>query len=399
MGHGREARDGRPALTPAGYAVLGGTILLGVAGWALGYVMLTVMAVAGAAALVLGVVLTLRVPPIEVGRVVEPRRVQRATPAHGLVVVSNPGRRRTRGCVAVERVGDGDVRVEVPRLRPKRMVSVPYPLPTDRRGELVIGPLSVMRQDPFGLWRASRPVGDEVTLTVEPRLIPIPPKPGGQTRHLEGPISDRSDSGTQVFHSLREYTTGDDVRRVHWRSSARTGTLMVREHVDTSLPSTTIVLDLRQDRLPPARFEEAVDVAASVVAAAHSIGFPVRVVTTRGSSLRSRAGQRGRDIAQFLASVQPDEHGGDLARASTEVLRDRDHDVIVVIAGEIDAADLAAVTGMTRRFAAAALVTIRTDGGPRWAGGPHLDGEDAVQALSRWEASAGSAAIGRRFQP
>ncbi|OLT25824.1 hypothetical protein BJF79_43970 [Actinomadura sp. CNU-125] len=62
---------------------------------------------------------------------------------------------------------------------------------------------------------------------------------------------------------------GDELRHVHWKSSARTGTLMVRQLVDASLPTTTVVLEARPERWPePDDFELAVDVAASVAACA-----------------------------------------------------------------------------------------------------------------------------------
>ncbi|MDX3111775.1 DUF58 domain-containing protein, partial [Nonomuraea angiospora] len=94
--------------------------------------------------------------------------------------------------------------------------------------------------------------------------------------HLEGPTSDNAPSGTVTFHTLREYVVGDDLRHVHWRSSARTGTLMVRQLIDASLPTTTVVLDTRD------LTELAVDAAASVALAAARAGFPVRLVTGDG---------------------------------------------------------------------------------------------------------------------
>lgn len=374
-----------PALTPSGIGVTSGAVALMVVGWALGYPTLTI-AGAGAVAAVIGCgLVTFSVPRLEVSRLVEPSRVQRGSPAHGLVAVRNPSRRRSRGCTAVEFVAGDEVRVEIPALRGGRSISVPYALPTRRRGALSVGPLTITRRDPLGFWQAERPVGGQVTLIVEPRILPIPPRAAGRTRHMEGPVSDTAPRGTQVFHSLREYTAGDDVRRIHWRSSARTGTLMVREHVDTSLPSTVVVLDIRADRYEGDEFEEAVDVAASVVAASKNLGFPVRVVTTTGTNLITRAGQRGQDINDFLAVVQTTPEGGDLRRATTTVVSGRDHDVIVAVSGRVDAVDGGEVTLMTRRFNSKAFATIRPAGSlPRWSGGAHLDGATAAEALSHW---------------
>ena len=211
---------------------------------------------------------------------------------------------------------------------------------------------------------------------------------GDATGHGFGPaLSDTAPRGTLTFHSLREYTPGDDIRRVHWRSSARTGTLMVREHVDTSLPSTVVVLDTRANRYRDESFEDAVDVAASVVASSQARGFPVRLVTSTGVAFVARAGQRGQDLRDFLTTVET-AGDGSLRRAAVEVLRGREHDVIAVVSGDVDGADLSEVTSMTRRFASGALVTVgaATSGTrPRWTAGLHLDGATAAEALARWQ--------------
>ena len=89
----------------------------------------------------------------------------------------------------------------------------------------------------------------------------------GQTRHLEGPSSDTSPQGNITFHRLRDYVAGDDLRLVHWRSSARAGKLVVKHNVDTSQPYSVVLLDLRPGRYTAESFESAVDVAASVLVA------------------------------------------------------------------------------------------------------------------------------------
>lgn len=395
----------RPSLTPAGVAVATGAVAFAVIGWAFGYVALTVVAAGGLAALVAGAVTTRRVPPLDVRRAIEPSRVERGRRAVGLVSVKNAGRRRSLACTAVERIVDAHaddngrrtrrgraigaaartVQVDIPPLRARRAIAVPYDIPTARRGALVVGPLTIVRHDPLGLWEARRPVGEAVTLLVQPHVHAVDPRRGGRSRHLEGPVSDTANHGVLTFHSLREYTPGDDVRRIHWKSSARTGTLMVREHVDTSQPSAVVVVDMRRARYVDEAFEEAVDVAASVVAASQARGFPVRLVTTTGQSYVVRAGQRGQDLQDFLTTVALTDDGS-MTNATTEVLRGREHDAITVISGTVDSDDLASVTRMARGFASSSLVTVRPKvaDAPRWTGGLHLDGVDAASALVPW---------------
>ena len=118
------------------------------------------------------------------------------------------------------------------------------PAPTARRGVVAVGPLSLGRSDAARPGRGS----SRTTATSSPcgstrGCTTIVPLPASMTRSLEGPTSDTAPSGTVTFHALREYVLGDDLRHVHWRSSAHTGELMVKHYVDTSLPDTTVVLD------------------------------------------------------------------------------------------------------------------------------------------------------------
>lgn len=382
-----------PTLTPTGIALAGGSIVAGALGLGLGYLALSVIAAGGLAALLIGWLATFRMPQLEISREIEPLRVERGRAAMGLLIVRNPGRRRTRAATATEQLPATELAVDIPSLRGGRSTSVPYRLPTHRRGALQVGPLAVVRVDTFGLWRCRRIAGASTVLLVQPRVHAVNPRPAGRTQHVEGPTSDTAPRGTLTFHTLREYVLGDDIRRVHWKTTARTGTLMVREHVDTSLPSTVIVLDTRADRYAGDRFEDAVDVAASLVAASQRRGFPVRFVTTSGVMHLVRAGQHGQDLADFLAAVQPDD-GGSMRQASIAALGGRDHDAILVIGGDVEPSDLAAITQMARRFGNKGLVTVRPAGEQPlvWPAGTHLDGPTAEAALARWRLPTASVA-------
>jgi uncharacterized protein (DUF58 family) len=379
-----QMREGKlPRITHSGTIVLVSGIAMVFVGFAFGYQTFSIAGVAVVLAITLAAFSTFSVPALDVERVIEPQRVARGNPAHGLVSVKNTRQGRSRACSAVETVGEESVAVDIPSLGPRRSIVVSYDLSTRRRGELVVGPLAIRRQDPLGLFVASRTVGDIATVLVEPKIFTLDPRPSGRVRHIEGPRSDKSTQGTMTFHSLREYTRGDDIRHVHWRSSARTGTLMVRENVDTSLPSTVVVLDTYTYHYNNDRFEDAVDVAASVIAASQARNFPVRFLTTSGTTLLVRAGQRGQELRNLLATVAVDERGS-LQRTTGEVLRGHDHDTIVVIAGSVTAEDLRHVSSMAGRFTTPILVTVRNGGGPRWSLGMHLDGEDAESALEGW---------------
>jgi uncharacterized protein (DUF58 family) len=374
----------RPSLTPVGRNAVGAAFVLAVLGWALGYQALTIAAAAIAGLLVISSLLSVSIQALDVERVVEPSRVARGTRAVGLVSVRNTSRRRSQPCVAVEAVGKDTVDITIPALRPGQSIAVPYDVATQRRGVLEIGPLALGRSDPLGLWRTRRYVGDVVSLVVHPAVYPIDLHSAGANRHVDGPTSHRATNGTLTFHSLREYTSGDDIRRVHWRSSARTGTLMVREHVDTAMPSAVVIVDVRRSCYRNDSFEDAVDVAASVVSAAECRGYPIRLVTSAGDVLMVRSGQRAQHLLDALAALQPSDNAS-LQRAAQQALRTREHDTVVVIAGELSHVDLGEVSAITKRFAQPTLVTISdATESVRWTAGTHIVAATSGDVARRW---------------
>ncbi|GAA4241959.1 DUF58 domain-containing protein [Actinomadura meridiana] len=277
-------------LTPLGWGTAAVSVPLYAAGWWLGYPEPAMLAVAGLVAVVAAALWTLPRPNLDVRREIAPTKVARGEPAVGVLHVTNKGR-GARGLSAYDAAGSEPVAVRVPRLRAGGTRSVTYRLPTGRRGEIPVGPLRLERADPLRLARRVREYGAPQLLLVRPRTVRLPLLPSGRAHHLEGPTSDRSPAGTATFHALREYVIGDELRHIHWKSSARTGTLMVRQLVDASLPTTTVVLEARPDAWPdPDDFELAVDVAASVAAGAAAANFPVRILTGDGPLADTRGG-------------------------------------------------------------------------------------------------------------
>jgi uncharacterized protein (DUF58 family) len=134
------------------------------------------------------------------------------------------------------------------------------------RGVLVVGPAAAVRSDPLGLLH--RPVrwGVARELFVRPRMVVVPTLGTGRVRDLEGTPSDRVSMADLAFHALREYVPGDDLRHVHWRSSARAGELLVRQYHDTRRNHATVVVDADPAAYPsPDGFELAASVAASLL--------------------------------------------------------------------------------------------------------------------------------------
>ncbi len=254
--------------TPRGLALVGGGAILIGAGFAFGYPELTVLGAAALLAAAWAVGDGAWQPRLSVARGVEPDRVSRGEPCVQTLVVRNRSRVRSATLVAHDSCGGRPVPVPLIRLRPARDTTVSYPVPTGRRGVVRIGPLSVTRRDPLGLLGTSRTHGGTAQVWVHPRTHPLRAVPVGIARSLDGRV-DRVPNGSITFDALREYVIGDELRRVHWRTTARVGELMVREYVDTSLPRIVVLLDDRDAAYPdPDGFEAACEAAASVLVAA-----------------------------------------------------------------------------------------------------------------------------------
>lgn len=386
----------RPNLTPSGLGVLVSGTVLGVAGWALGYAELAVLAAAAVAAVVLALAVVSLPPRLLVERHVEPVRVPRGEIALALVDVRNTGRRLSPATVATDRVAGRDVAVALPRVASGGHRTTTYRLPTDKRGILEVGPLRVVQRDALGLASTTVARGGTTTFVVHPRVLPLVGLLAGRSRSLEGPTAQRAPRGTVTFHALREYVVGDDLRHVHWRSSARTGTLMVKEHVDTSRPETVLVLDNRAASYDPEglAFEEAVDVVASLAVACARVGFPVRIVTTDGQRLGGRRPARDPDpLLDRLAVVQP-RQAGSLSTTCAALTRERAGDTVVVVTGAPALDDLRAVGALRRRFEQVALVSLRTDASaaptPRLQGLATIDADGAQSFAAAWSRAVGA---------
>lgn len=324
-----------------GLFVAAGVLLA--AGFRFAYPELALLGAAGATAGGYAVAVAAWRPRLAVVRQAEPDRVARGEPATMTVTVHNRGRLRSANLVAEDRCGAVPVAVPVLRLRPGRDTTVRYDVPTTRRGVVPVGPLRVIRRDPLGLVSLSRPYGETVPVWVHPRVHPLSVVPTGAGRSLDGQV-DAVPHGSITFDSLREYVVGDELRRVHWRTSARVGELMVRENVDTSLPRLVVLLDNRAVAHPQRSaglaesFEAACEAAASVLTAAHRSDLPVVLVLVAPEDEGSRAGVAESEAARSglspLDRLAAAGLGGDTLDATLTRLRgERRGDTLVALTG------------------------------------------------------------------
>jgi uncharacterized protein (DUF58 family) len=329
-------------------AVVAG-VALAVGGWAARWPSVVVLG-AGMLVLVLGsLVQVARRPRLALERAVEPPRVEKGTPAIAVVHVTNLSRRTVAPLAIEQRLGDTPIRAVLPRLRRGEQGLRTYRLPTSQRGVYEIGPVEIPRADPFGLCRTVQRMGEPQRIAVHPRLLGLHPLPTGISRHLEGPSSDASPQGSVTFHRLREYVVGDDLRMVHWPSTARLGKLVVRHNVDTAQPYTVILTDLNPDRYSSESFEEAVDVTASLVMSMAVGKAPVQLRLTNGDRLGGPSHRNPTPLVDYLTEVQPDPLGS-LAAELLLLRRDRGGTALVVVTGRLDLDSLPMIAALRRRF-------------------------------------------------
>ena len=120
-------------------------------------------------------------------------------------------------------------------------------MPAPHRGVITVGPVVYRRTDPVGLFSREIRWAPAEELLVRPAMIDLHGMPIGQVRDLDGVPSDQVSMSDLAFHALREYVRGDDLRHVHWRSSARAGQLLVRQYHDTRRTHATLLVDSRRD--------------------------------------------------------------------------------------------------------------------------------------------------------
>jgi uncharacterized protein (DUF58 family) len=281
-------------VTRRGWLLLAATFALIVCGRILGIAELFGLAVAGVAALVVARVQVARgAGDLAVTARVSPPVAHIGELAKLELHIHNRGRRRSRAVLLRPTPHRGYEtpivlsEIAVPPLAPGEEGKVVVALPTSRRGSFELAGISADLEDPLGLAVRRAPLtcqGRLVVLPVMEQLEDVAPfnSFAGNDEAIRSTAS-RLLSGHSSF---RSYGEGDDLRLVHWKTTARVGELMVREGGDPEAPeslSVTVVLDCRRSPHTAETFETAVSVAASVIDTSTAIGAAVRLVTTSGA--------------------------------------------------------------------------------------------------------------------
>jgi uncharacterized protein (DUF58 family) len=224
--------------------------------------------------------------------------------------------RRASAFILEERVPDrlgNTVRVPISRLPSGDEVEHSYAIRCTRRGVYEVGPLVAIAGDPLGLRQRESVIAEPFELLVHPRVELVNDRP--LTRQFEDPpmrppVSKPWPSGLE-FYGMREYVPGDDLRRIVWRASARTGKVMVREAEQGITDKITLILDT--DRGSHSRdgeglsesFEAGIRAAASLGVRHLREGYEVKVETNVGPLTRTlRGSERQLMLLDALAKLE-----------------------------------------------------------------------------------------------
>ena len=390
-------------LTRQGWALGLAAVALVAAGRFLGTLELFLLGTA-AGALVAAVVaraLLVRVD-VAVRREVHPPRVHAGTPSRIDLEITNRGRRATPVLRLLDAVsGTRGADLGLGPLEPGATVRAAYRLPTERRGLVQIGPLHLLLTDPFGLTAVRIRAAGRTDLTVYPRIDPIAELP--ETAGHDPDAAEQSPTSLgragEEFFALRPFQIGDELRKVHWPSSARFDELLVRQ---TELPwqgRATVLLDLRGDVHTEDSLDLAVSAAASIITATRRSGDLVRLVATDGTDSGFLPGNAAYSaILEYLAVV-PRSPGSSLMRLLDSLSRSSHGGALVVVSGSLGTHDRSRIDAIRHRYATLTTVLIdRSAWDPR-APEPTLDASRADEVhvtRSVPFATAWNQAVGRR---
>lgn len=332
-------------ITRRGWALAGSAVGLFVAGRVLGLVQLAVLAIAAAITLAVAFVWVRANTPRLYARREVKERLQVGVQGRVDVVVEAP---RNSPTLSINDAFDGGRRAARLLLAPLHAgeeARAAYRFPTDRRGRFEVGPLRATVIDPFGLVQGSRHILGAEQVIVYPRVRDVlpPPETGGLDLDRDQPQVRSRIEPSGEFHTLRDYAPGDDLRHVHWRSTARRGQLMMRQNEARRRTPVLVLLDVRPGAHDRASFERAVEACASIVTAIDRADRPVEVLLSTGATIGTQGRRHLGSVMDELAVIEP--HGPErMVAAETR----RRTGALVAIVGRVQAADAAALAVLIR---------------------------------------------------
>jgi uncharacterized protein (DUF58 family) len=305
--------------------------------------------------------------PLSCSRRLDAPRVAAGQSATMTTRVENVSRRRT-GVLLAEDVISGAAgsqpRFVLDELEPGGHRELSHQIRTDTRGKFTIGPLRIRLADTFGLVKIGRSFGTTSTLLVTPRIFALPrvTAPDSRLGQGDGGIATNSAIGEDDA-GPRAYRHGDGLHRVHWKSTARYGELMVRGEERQCRNSASVFLDTRRsahsDAGPTGTFEFAVSAAASICAHLSGESLRATLITGAGDIAPSGDGPGQDTLLDKLAVVRPSR--GDSLRSGVSALASAGGRLIAVV-GRLSAEDARELAASRRENAPAMALLLAVSG-------------------------------------
>ena len=308
--------------------------------------------------LVAVLIAALRRTQLRVEHLITPERLGAGGYGRVVLAVTNTGSTRTP-VIDLSEAGvpelTGGVRTLVAPIRPGQTCMLSYPLVAARRGRFVVGPPTVRRADPFGLWEDHRTLPLRTEVLVVPTVVPLVGMPG--STGSQSAASGRSTNGTiggDPDVGVRPYRSGDDIRTIHWRASARHDELVVRLTEPVSHGGAAVLIDHREvahlGSGARSSLETAITMAASITLHLLAADQQVRLLSHHNTVLA-----QGHDIADdVLASLA-------MLRPAETIAVDRPvvgrTGLLVAVLGALSAGDVATLrAGRSRAMTAVAFL-------------------------------------------
>lgn len=322
---------------------------------------------------------------LAVERRLAPVRVRAGQKVTASIEITNEGKGAAPLLLLEDRVPAGlasNARFALHGVEPGGHRKTSFTLRAGRRGAYVVGPLQISFVDPFGLSRVRWRALEESRFLVHPRVESLdPPRDTGERRSLAS-AARRQPTGAQGedFYTLRDYVEGDDLRKIHWPATAKTGRYMIRQEETPWHTRATVLLDDRSEAHDgygdSSSFERAVEAAASLCDLYSRSGYGWRL---SGAQVGGLASGKGVDhlnrCLDLLATIEQSTAQDDalmirLAEIETSGIVEA---ALVVVTGTLTPELAIAMTRCRRRFRQVTVISFPG----------HRFGSQATK--SRWE--------------
>ena len=374
----------RLPLTPLGWALAVGALAMLTMGWWLGWIEFMIVGVGCIIALMSAIPYVMGSYSLTIERDLIPGRVSVGEPGRSELTITNVGA-RTFGTLVKDSIAGSPRQIDVPLLGQGEQMRHVDLLPTAVRGHFEIGPGSLAKGDPLGLLRRDLSQCEMQYLWVFPRYQLLKPLHTGFAKDLEGPSFDTSPAGDVAFHTIREYQPGDDIRQIHWMSTARVGQLMLKQNVDNRRPFLGVVVDANPQSMTPNQFEIALEVATSLAMSAVAESRPIALwVGEQAIISHDRPGTRVSILERLCTAAQHASEIHDAARRCR--LTDHGLSAIVLVTGNVTPRDLLPTVMENRRECDSLVVRVADDAEPQpmVPGAPTIDTPSLKRFAAQW---------------